>query len=1019
MRLYALQFFVDAFGCIKSSAQIPQLLTQRVSTKTTKTISGKRYIWNRSHHAIASFSLQNHRHYSSCSDTQINISTETKPLTSLPTSEDTNAWVALVEPYLPPNLRNDTASHFSGPIESYNIKPIRDFHTLLDKARSIFQLDLLTYIGIHQGRWKAVFWLITAMLEPHHKFSIASQESNRLQAPRWTDVGISLQDMTKSSIWADDLIKPLENIDVNHKNLTDLDGSSDIGTRSIEHHKCLGQIWQSLGHMILHAADCLPENAKYADILSHVFQILAHLHHINTLPNSIYNYNPAKDPFVIQRPPTLKWLSFRIMAVLSDAAWNAGHDAGSLHSASNGKDLSKRKKSPKEILQPRAREVSIEIWLELILWTCCEGGWILEAAWIVSEIDKRRRDPNIRWSVIKWESVDEMAVPKTAWSVRLEDEVAKSRLNQLGGFPFAKLSAEAPVVKLPRRTISREVIMVLVDGLANTWTCAKSSLDSIRMIRQQISACKRLLATEGFGFDVGISNSIILRLAESEASDAMHAPEMLEQVLHLSPTHRKEIETTVSLNGSRDVLHEITTPTPSISLSLINQTLYHYAKNDNIRGALRTFRRLQEFLDAHSKQLLHEFFKEIQQPTKDSNQLASIGTENNSILLLLGYVMPSYVLASFIEFIIRAELWEVARWLLYSDDVDGPTISTDLYSDPSLQAPILQLATATADAQLLVKITEQLKAPLSPSILRALLHCQIVVGKWTSVEDVFSYFPDRPDLRWDASDAMRLATVIIFMENDNSKVLSERSASIIPALNILQKLISGEFNNPHNPSKGQDLSQIQLMNQLGRIFRSIPGTLSKLTSPYLDNTGRANAPAAIDVDAFNILIKGVVDCKGPRAGKDLWNKWCRDIDEDECNKVKYRAIFDIPYSDTERVVHPNLRTLRLIIQPLIQHHALARRTAAMEAEVPVKHESSYILKTQRRNVHSSEGLDQKSSLGTGIISLTEENRGLIEWAVHMYRKFGLQEEEILEEIPRFLLRSVTKSQTIDRPPEII
>lgn len=929
-------------------------------------------------------------------------------LISLQQPQDSSEWVALLEPYLPSELRNE---HACG--KPKTVKPIHDVPVILSKAReSAFGgLDLLSYLGVFQRRWKAVIWLVKAISSSYPQYLKAKEELEKLRTPQWNYHLTDLETLSDVAIWADDIIKPLGGSQINLKNIIDKNVVIVDGREIDTDRDLIGQIWQSVACMVLQAADYPLGDSRAKIIMSHVFQILAHLHHINAFPHSIYRYNPPADPFVTHKPPTLDIFSSQIMTILSDTAWRARDSEGLSESNETSRDDGR--KMPQgwmpdpELYVP---ELSLGIWLDLILWSCIEGGWILEAAWIVAAIDRRKHDPNLRWSVIRWDSINYQVPHQMSWNTRLNLEYQQMGANQLArGIERAGLSGEGYSISMPPRSISHEVVLVLIDALISTSSNAPICAHSIQRTQQSVAKCKNLLETDGQGFNPKIIDSAILRLLNLQGSAIPRTPEMLEEVLHLS---YEEVRAFLPPNWVSTPADESITPNSAISLGLMHQLLYCFARLDLVHGALRSFKLIQGVVDMYSKQRLKDFLVDgkwqplhMRYPSslEDASESLEIDTWKFKIRIPFTFRIPGYALVAFLESILRAELWDLGKWLMYSNDVDGPTIPSKLYSNPCFQPVFLRFATATADTQLLTRVTESLKAPLSQPILRALLHCQAAVGKWNSVQDLLVHFRDEPGMQWDASDAMSIATGILRMEKSMSRTNALKSEDVSFAFGILQKLVCGEFNSAYRRAHSPDLAQFRLMTQIGRILRRIPGKLSTLKSQYFGHTGRICAPVEIPVEAFNMLLKGVVDCRGSIAGKNLWDMWCREVKTAPQIYRKYlrpRRIDDI---ELERVVQPDLQTLRIILQPIIRSNITAEAFSALATDSGMEEQIPDPPEKEAPAAPPTTHFDMLANAVVRADFVSQPEREILTWGMSIYRKFGVTEEQLQAEVATHFL----------------
>lgn len=926
---------------------------------------------------------------------------ETQFLNLSPPCQDPEAWAALLDPYLPMDLRIDKAIVLESIPSGQNNASIQNVLLILEKARTSYplSLDLLSYVGVHQKRWEVVTWLAKAMLRLDADSPADREELENTRITSWPNIERSLDSLTDCPIWADDIIQSVEATNTNLEKLTEFEHLPKAGTKL-----GTGQVWQSLGCMILQAADQLREEASCSKVItSYVFQILAHMHHTSALPSSIYRYTQTIDPFAIQKPPTLNLLSYRIMTILSDAAWNAHETEIVSEATKTGARYPYKDHDPtRATLQPHVREVSLSIWLDLILWCCIEGGWVMEAAWIISEMVRRENEKQLKWSVMNWDSLKKLATVKASWRLNMEQTIAKSRVNEIaGGIGIAGHGGEPPPIDIPARTISREVIMALVDGLANLSSNGSSS----KAIQEYISICKRLLATDGFDLEPHISNCIIVRMLQSGCVDIMHEPDVVEQILQVAPLAPREIEMSTSLPCGSRSFRELGITTSAACTGLLHLTLFSNTVLGNLQGALRIFHKLQTSIDDNRRHVLSAFITDVVRQT-DTKLDGQTGPAGRGESILLFSTIPVNMLAEFLDLVTDAKLFDLGRWLLYSSDVDGPAIPREFYSEPNLQPALLRFAMATADTQLEARITERLKTPVPLHILRALLHFQVAAGKWRHVEDIFIHLRDRTGTSWRPLDVMRIAKEILRMERD-----FRQPELISKAFVLLQKCFSGEFRPLRNQARASVLPEVQRMNQIFRMLKTCPGSLAQLTSPYSNIIGRPNSRTTIPTSVFNTLLEGVVESNGSAAGKALWDLWCR-IPSDHGSTIP-RHTRHADWEEAQKVIQPNVLTLQIILRPIIQNgiymtmagkHKFEKPGIAQQAMPPEWEQAFGYDALVLPNTEVTGNREGQTALGSNSLVIPQTDRDILDWGEKMFEGLGLSSTEIENEIPWCLQR---------------
>ena len=905
---------------------------------------------------------------------------EVEGLVSSPRRLKPAAWATAIESYLPLNLRLGGENVSEEVIEHRVLRPIHTLPEVLSKARSYCKADLLSYIGVYQERWEAVIWLVKAITKKYPGHREMESRSSQLPPLLWQTVDKGLDEVTDNAIQVD-VPQPL-NVSPEHNgwycrlSLDQYTWPYDSDRRDdplILGRKSLGQIWQSLGTMILQAADRPAEDSSYSVIISQVFQILGHLHRINAFPDSIYNYVPPTDPTVLQRPPTLHLLSRRIMSTLSDVEWGLQWEETITKAMSQGYEL------PKASVQPKLREFGPELWLDLILWACVEGGWISEGARIVIEMEKRIASKDTRWSTISWPEICERKAPKLDWTSILKLEIDKTRLNQVGGIGIA--AGTNSHVEMGTRTISREVVLALMDGLFNDPQSTAGGLGmTTGELRRSLIACKSLLDRNHPELHSNFMDAAVLRIFESH-KNVKEQPGSLHRFLDLMSTEFKHVTRN---SGTRSLAQDQEIDNSTAVLGLRYRNLHSFSAEGNLQGSLQTFRKIQSTIDTQREERILAFADELRERLGRGDDVSDlIGDKEGYGALLRPPQIPLTALASFIDLITNSRLFDLGNWLLLNEDIDGGLIDPAIYTDQNLQPALLRYGTATSNSRLLTKILVGLEIPLSEPVVHALLRFQIVLGRWTAVEELLEYLKNTPDMAWKPSDATTIAKVILQSGHEPSHNANADSAP--QALALLQNLVNGKYNNKADPSQLlPDFSQSRMANQLGRILQTLPGSLSKITTRPAGEDLRAHASADVTPNAFNIILEGIVDHYGSLAGQKLWHQWCR-VPNIRKQEQQPRSSL----RGRERVVTPTLYMLRSILRPVLETRRALR--AAMKEE---------LIKTQKSKTEPSKNQEKASIVPTNEkYQLSVEDQKILDWGVSMYKKFGLSRDEINGEIP--------------------
>lgn len=889
---------------------------------------------------------------------------------------DPAAWVSVLELYLPSELRAGPEDSPYRHAKGKSLLSVHSIGALLARARRLSKVDLLSFLGVVQGRWEAVNWLVNAMLEQVSGHSELLLQSAQLPSPLWLSNGKNLNQLTESHIHVEHFQPsniPLE--DLVNQGFTRNHPDNVAAAR-----QSVGQIWQSLGCMILQAEDRSTQDPSYNLIMSHVLQILAHMHHINALPDSMYNYDSAVDPSVLQRPPTLYLMSARIMTVLSDIAWKLHWEEEMENARSYGYEL------PPARFQPQIRQLGAEIWLDLVLWACVEGGWIKEGAWIVEEMERRKNDSSMRWSVISWDEICAEKTPQLEWTAILKLQIDRSRLNQTTGIGIARSGTSS--VEMGKRTVSREVILALMDGFINTSNSAPSAYGtSPDAVQRFILACKGLLGRHNLELDPSLANGVILRILELSALDTKTSPGLLQLLLDIKPRRSDDDEGLTRLGG-----HEYTDEVDysAATLGLLHRNLHSFAQMGKVHGSLRSIRHIQDIVDANRYIYIQEFADELRERLRHGNDSVDlIGNGGKKIAPTLYPEIPIYALVTFLDLVTNNQAFDMGNWLLFNDDIDGGIIGSGLYSNRNLQPALLRFATATGDADLLTRILEQLEAPLPEQTLHALLRCQIVLGKWDAIESVLAHFQGTVGMKWIASDVMATAAALLKMGHNDQKT---QTRSLSRANDILQGLIQGKYNTPRDQTQMADFTQIRTANQLGRILKTVPGIVVRKTSTPASTESRAHYTTEISSIAFSILLEAVVECHGSGVGKKLWEQWC--MNPGDTKPYDGRSALH-PHDRCERVVFPTFAMLRIVLRPIIKANWISSSADSEQTGTSASEDRQY---------QGIAGHTIQDGIHLDVTDQPPERNEeylILEWGYNMFRKLGLPKKEVNAELRGF------------------
>ncbi|OCK92628.1 uncharacterized protein K441DRAFT_662732 [Cenococcum geophilum 1.58] len=770
---------------------------------------------------------------------------------------DIQAWLAALEPLLPAHLRQNSLPNNDLQLLASAVEISR----LLLEAQSSNH-DILSHMALVEGRWNTVMWIMKKLVDGGPTIGTAPEVLEPFANVVWDNTSVSLKEVTNNPVWAH-RVRPSKRLKQSLEEHTAAPDTLKYELKLIK--SALGQVWRSLGSMILVAAE--EKSETNVVIMPHVLEIIAYLHHVEMIPEAIYRYSPAWDPSTLQQPPTLHLLSSRILTSLSDATWNA-HES----SVQDSKErLNAQYFLGHEIPGSRYKitvpEIGPEIWVELVLWSCLHGGWILDGAAILEKILSYQGENS--WSLICWRDiVNSSQASRTIQLTRDWGKLAAQFQNS--GETF--YSNDRGDRFLVQRTVSSEVVAAFVDGLINTMRVGVGDRGSLpEQILSHIINLKRLLDRDNLSLGSSSWDALITRFLESEGIVPEKDPKLMLKILGLAQTFGKELSSTNVISQGADAR-----PSPTYvfdasaaPLGLLHRTIHAFIQMGNTTGALEAFQQLQKYVDNNKIRSIRDFFQALKASYSEPEALF---TGNYAPIDFPGFFphVPTSLLAKMLDLATESRMFDFGEWLLYSSEIDGPLISPRMYKSRELASSLIRHGTATRDQRLLMKIVSSVGAPggvsgsyrLPAEVLSAFLHSQIQHHRWDSVKSIYTYVRENPGYRPRSETLAVFARELVRLRSESDEWRRSRSRRA--------KFIFSAFLNAW-----KDIIERDLYQQLN----SILGVLSSVGPEWVDfcsrlwtSTGRQQL--ALDPENFNQILDGVVDGYGSLKGKHIVDMWC-------------------------------------------------------------------------------------------------------------------------------------------------
>ncbi|KAF2199854.1 hypothetical protein GQ43DRAFT_100301 [Delitschia confertaspora ATCC 74209] len=874
---------------------------------------------------------------------------------------DIQQWLTLLEPYIPLHLRKEPSDKTNTALPA-SATDLSSF--LIDGQKASH--DLLSYLALNERRWNTATWLIHTLVEngPSALDSAAPLELSTNVI--WPDPHLSLEEVTNRPLFLD-RVRPSRTLRQSLDEITSPPVSIEYEHTLVK--SAFGQVWRSLGNMILAATE-VDNEQEASEIMTHVLEIIAYLHHKEMIPESIYLDRPAQSPFALQQPPMLHLLSSQIFTALSDASWNAREASTNIERDKMNASYFFGREIPGSRFKVAVAGMSPEVWLELVLWSCLHGGWLLDGMAILEKImgDSHGKHP---WKLICWQEFMNA-------SKKSETSTQKS-WNIFGGTRSDR--CEPDYRKLTQKRISSEVVTAFVDGLVSSMRVGVGlrGTDPATLLAH-IKNLKQLLDTNNLSLGAASWDSIIIRLLESEGINPEKRPELLLQLLDLSANFGQEVG---SFNVSPPSLEANGNPpyfflASAAPIGLLHRAIRSFIERGNVSGVISTLTQLQHYTDNNKKRSMTEFFGKLKKipPVR-------LNTHFESIFAPIEFPgfhpqIPLPLLAQLLEFSTDTGASELGRWLLFAKDIDGPLISPNLYHNSSIAASVVRFGNMVGNDNLVMKVVKISGQPdergvvrLTAEVLTAFIISQIQMHRWETVKKMQTYVLENPGYRPRPEILASFATELLRCSTQTKREMAQLAFTdlLYAWEGLIVTNLRAELNNI--------LIMLSTVHDDWKVF----------CSQFI--MGRGRERVCLSTREFNRILGGVLDGYGSLQGKRMVEMWCYGGNTQEL--IAYHSPGGLPTMPRYKVDKGKEYSRR---PENIEIHGSSEETLVFLGRVKPNIQT---VRAVLRKAQEEEDQRQKAR-----VQLTDEGktelREVIGWAVNLLRYLGLDYEEIVDNL---------------------
>lgn len=884
---------------------------------------------------------------------------------------DPDSYMPYLSQYVRPQRKHGTPRDPSAPLMQHKEDLDRVYNVMgcLWDARKCTKPPLLVHMGFHRKQWSTVHAILSDFVDVYELLAPYMDALHPRVRPaiglNWASCDENFNQLSNPR-----LIPPVfkHKIEPLRSDYASLDALTSRPVGRGFGDRILAELLQNLGSLVLAAADHPPEESKLA--MSCVYRILARLHNLGLISDKVYQFSPNDPSLLSCRPPGLHLLSSHIMTVLSDAAWKEHESALAAAATEAGED------PPFLPFQVGIRELGPEIWLELILWCCVEHGFPRHGAKLVEEMTQRTGDQ--AWKAEGWQPLIQ------AMDVVHQTDISAEQFWRRPGSDeppkFLKDRNKPPFHGLGKRTISSEVVACLRSGLTNhAYNGVGYSGTKPMQLLKLAAPLTSMLDPPGPKSEVGPtnrwSNWQLREMLQSGCLRPEQDPDTFGRVLEST----RDVVPPWCGDGIRDddKLRALTRAQiydqSAAMLGLAEYNTKAFARQRRVGQAFYEFARLQNIVDACKVYRIREFFESVRQPK--ATDLPFFSDSQPVIPQMRGSSLPEIspvTLAELLDVATGSRTYESGSWLLFNQDVDGPSITKSMYGKQLMAPAILRFAAATQNEKLCKEVLARLEMPLSVNTLKALLNFRIAIGDWDRVTMTLEYFRDYRAKAWGFSNVLALGAKLIRLHasvegmQQRGSVNQAEVKSLERAGQIFQQFFREEFNTPTGKNRLLSDFQHRVLVRCQQVFKTLPGPLPDLLEKVKFNETPAHRTKTpyIPATCFNQLLSAIVDVHGSVAAWRVFTQWCLSTPYPRRSRQmeggvsrlsvhhereKYRGDFDfdaVRFAQIQsKSVEPNLNTIRIIAQAAFQdfkrtQEKSRRSPSASDDGIPSSHRPS-------------------------------------------------------------------------------
>jgi hypothetical protein len=594
------------------------------------------------------------------------------------------------------------------------------------------------------------------------------------------------------------------------------------------------------------------------------------------------------------------------------------------------------------------------------------------------------------WGVMDWEALSQHEQANSSSSWQLFNKKARE-------------ASKAEARALTRRRVSSELIAAFVDGLVNLMRVGVGLRGvSPEAIVAHIQKLKHFLERDGHSLGSSSWDSIIVRLLESGGVVPERRPELLLDITRLAADFGSEV---ASVNAS----HETSTATmeppyfyePSTAaIGLLHRTMRSSIESGDVMGATTTLNTLIQRTDRNKQESLELFFQALKVTQLKRNEPFTSSVPPIDFPAFDPQI-PVPLLAKLLDLATETRSFELGRFLLFSEELDGPLITPEMYEHRRMAASIVRFGTVTGEDDLVLDVMKrsdfwnarQQAQRITNNLFSTLLESQVRMHRWESVRSMQNHAIENPRYRVGAGLLAAFAGELLRLSNKPSKAEELRRQEAWDAFAGLLSAWEGIILS-HTRSRDELYCILGILSSIDEPWRGC-------CSQFLPFDRRQSM--TLPVGDFNKLLVGLLDGYGSLKARELVVTWCHGAAR---MFEPHRAPGGLPTMPRFRAGKAEKYVSRPGDIEIVQASGAALRIQGRV--LPNRHTVRAIV----RKVQEEEEQRQVSAVDVPVVKQAEV-RETLRWAANLFYYLGLDYEDIVHN-----LGTLAEMAELEPPPSL-